>query len=136
MDKLLNHPFWTSHALLIARVVVGGFFLFAGVTKITSGIAGTEAYIASVGLPMPMLLAWLGALIEIVTGALIILGKYFRSATLSLAAFIVIISFIFHGPQLWADAPMQQTMFLKNLSIAAGLLFMAAHGVGKTWKLK
>ena len=134
MNKLINHPFWNTHALLIARVVVGGYFFYSGFQKLT-GIDGTAGYIGSVGLPMPMLLAWLAVVIELGLGALIILGMYFKEATLALAAFIVIITFIFHGPNSWAPDNMQQMSFLKNMCIVAGLLYMAAHGVGQAWKL-
>lgn len=107
----------------------------AGVMKLQD-IAGTTAYIESAGLPAAMALAWLSALIEVGTGAAIILGKYFKEATLTLAAFIVIVSFVMHGPNSWSPETMQQTMFMKNMAIIAGLLFMAAHGAGNTWKLK
>lgn len=136
MDKILNHPIWTTHALLLARVMLGGYFVYAGITKVTNGIDGTAGYIASMGLPVPLLLAWIAVVIEIACGACIILGIYFKEATLVLAAFIAILTLIFHGPNLWAEQPMQQTSFLKNISIIAGLLFMAAHGAGNTWKLK
>jgi len=136
MNKILNHAVWNTHALLLARIVLGGYFLYAGITKVTSGIDGTAGYIASMDLPVPMILAWIAVVTEVVCGALIILGKYFKEATLTLGAFIVIITFIFHGPNLWSPENMQQTMFFKNMSIVAGLLFMAAHGVGQSWALK
>jgi uncharacterized membrane protein YphA (DoxX/SURF4 family) len=134
MDKILNNPIWNTHALLLARVILGGYFVYAGVQKLmgTEGIAG---YIASVGLPMPMLLAWIAIVIEIGCGACIVLGIYFKQAALVLAAFIVIITFIFHSPSSWAPDNMQEISFFKNFSIVAGLLFMAAHGAGNTWKL-
>jgi uncharacterized membrane protein YphA (DoxX/SURF4 family) len=134
MNKLIDHPFWDTHALLIARVLVGGYFLYSGFQKLT-GIDGTAGYITSMGLPMPMLLAWIAVIIEMGLGALIILGMYFKEATLGLAAFIVVVTFIFHAPNSWAPDNMQQVSFFKNMSIVAGLLFMAAHGVGNTWKL-
>jgi len=136
MNKILNHAIWNTHALLLARIVLGGYFLYAGITKVTNGIDGTAGYIASMDLPVPILLAWIAVVIEVVCGLLIIVGKYFKEATLTLGAFIVIITFIFHGPQLWSPENMQQTSFFKNMSIVAGLLFMAAHGAGDGWKLQ
>lgn len=136
MDKVLNNPMWGSHMLVLARVMLGGYFLYAGITKVTNGIDGTAGYIASMGLPASLLLAWIAVVIEVVCGTCIILGIYFKEATLALATFIVILTFIFHGPNLWAEQAMQQTSFLKNMSIVAGLLFMAAHGAGNGWKLK
>jgi uncharacterized membrane protein YphA (DoxX/SURF4 family) len=135
MNKILNHAIWNTHALLIARIVFGGYFVYSGIMKVTGGIDGTAGFIASTGLPVPLALAWLAVIIEIGCGALIVLGKYFKEAALILAAFIVIISFIFHGPNSWNPENIQQTMFLKNMCMVAGLLFMAAHGAGNTWTL-
>lgn len=134
MNKIFNHPIWNTHALLFARVLMGGFFLLAGINK-ASGIDGTAEMITGAGLPMPLVLAWLAAILEIVAGAAIILGKYFKEAALSLAVFTFVISFIFHAPNSWAENAMQQLMFMKNMAIVAGLLFMAAHGAGNTWKM-
>lgn len=134
MKKIFNHIFWETHALLFARILMGALFVISGIQKF-QGLEGTAGYIASVGLPVSMPLAVFAGIVEVALGTAIILGYRFREATLLLAAFVFIISFPFHGPDTWADAPMQQTMFLKNMAIVAGLLFMAAHGAGKTWML-
>lgn len=136
MDKVINHSFWRTHALLVARILMGGFFVFAGIMKIANGIDGTAMYIESVGLPLGLVLAWLAAVLEIVAGAGIILGYYFKESALALALFVLVLSFPFHGPGTWEIDPLQQTMFLKNMTILAGLLFMAAHGAGQTWSLR
>lgn len=135
MNKILDHAIWNTHALLLARIVFGGYFVYSGITKLTGGIDGTVGYITSVGMPAAMLLAWVAVIIEIGCGALIILGKFFKEAVLVLALFIVIITFIFHGPSSWSPESMQQTSFFKNMCMVAGLLFMAAHGAGNTWTL-
>jgi putative oxidoreductase len=135
MNKILNHAIWNTHALLLARIVFGGYFVYSGITKVTGGIDGTAGYITSAGLPAAMALAWVAVLIEVGCGAMIVLGKYFKEATLVLAAFIFIISFIFHGPNSWSPENMQQIMFFKNMCMVAGLLFMAAHGAGNTWTI-
>jgi uncharacterized membrane protein YphA (DoxX/SURF4 family) len=134
MDKILKHAFWDTHALLVARVLMGALFIISGIQKFQN-IDGTAGYIGSVGLPAAVLLAWLAAIFEVVLGAAIVLGEYFRAAALLLAVFVLILAIIFHGPSSWGQA-MQQTMFLKDLAIAAGLLFMAAHGEGRTWRLR
>jgi putative oxidoreductase len=136
MDKIVNHQFWRTHALLIARILMGALFIVSGVTKLNGGIDGTAMYIESAGLPAAMALAWLAAILEVVAGAAIVLGYYFREAALALAVFVIVISFPFHGPATWETDALQQGIFLKNMAIAAGLLFMAAHGAGNTWSLK
>lgn len=135
MDKILNHGIWNTHALLLARILMGALFVVSGIQKF-QGIDGVAGYITSAGLPAATALAWLAAVVEVAFGIMIVLGVYFRSATLFLALFVFIVSFPFHGPNSWAEDPMQQVMFLKNMAIIAGLLFMMAHGAGNTWKLK
>ena len=136
MNQIFNHPIWTTHALLLARILMGGFFLIAGVQKVMGGIDATAGYITSVGLPMGLALAWLAVVIEVGAGAGLILGKYFKESAIILAIFTVVITFIFHGPQLWSPENMQQMSFMKNMAIVAGLLFMAGHGAGNTWSMK
>lgn len=134
MNKILNHAIWNTHALLLARVLMGALFVISGVQKL-QGIDGVAGYISSTGLPAPLALAWIVALFEIAAGAAIILGKYYKEASLLLAFFVVLTSFIFHSPTTWSPESVQQVMFMKNMAIVAGLLFMAAHGAGNTWTL-
>lgn len=135
MQKILQHAIWDTHALLLARVLMGALFVLAGIQKF-QGIEGTAGYIGSVGLPMPVVLAWAAAILEVCAGALIVAGKYFKEAALALAVFTLVVAFIFHNPSGWTPENMQQVMFMKDMAIAAGLLYMASHGTGKSWALK
>ena len=135
MNSFFNHPIWSTHALLVARILVGILFLGAGIMKL-QGISNVAGYIAHAGFPMSLLLAYFAAALEIITALAIITGTHFKKATLILAFFVFFISFPFHGPSLWATDPTAQMMFMKNMAIVGGLLFMTAHGAGNTWKLK
>ncbi len=132
MNQIFNHSFWSTHGLLIGRIAVGALFLLAGINKLNGGIDGLSGMIAGAGFPAPVAIAWLVAIFEVATGAAIILGKYFKEATISLAVFVFIITLIFHSPMDWAANSMA---FLKNMAIMGGLLFMASHGTGNTWKM-
>lgn len=122
MNKLLNN------LMPLARVLLASLFLVAGLSKI-SQYAGTQAYMASAGLP--------GALLPLVIlleagGALaLIVGFQVRWVALALALFTVVSALLFHFN--FADQ-IQSLMFLKNLSIAGGLLILAAAGAGP-WSL-
>lgn len=131
---ITKHPFFSTHGLLLARVLLGALFILSGIGKFQD-IAGTAGYIESVGLPAGIALAWLAAIIETVGGAAIIVGYRIKEAALMLAVFVFVISFPFHGPSTWAEDPMQQINFLKNMSVVGGFLFVVAHGAGKTWRL-
>jgi putative oxidoreductase len=120
---------------LFGRVLLALVFLLSGIGKLR-GFDGTVAYISSVGLPLPSVLAALALALEIVAGVALILGYRTRWAALALAAFTLVAAFLFHN--FWSMPEqaqvMQQIMFLKNLAIAGGLLMVAAYGPG-AWSL-
>ncbi|WP_370262878.1 DoxX family protein [Limnobacter sp.] len=122
----------TNPLALLGRVLLASMFVLAGFDKI-GGFEGTAGYIASVGLPMAELLTVLTIAVEIVAGLALILGFQTRLAALALAGFTLAASVLFHN--YWAmpaeQAYVQQLMFMKNLSIAGGLLLVAALGGGR-----
>jgi putative oxidoreductase len=117
--------------LLIARILLALMFVLSGISKLT-GLEGTAGYIGSVGLPAPQLLAIGAGLLEVIAGVMLIVGWQARWAALALAAFTLIASLFFHN--FWAmpadKAFMQQLMFMKNLAVIGGLLFVFAFGAG------
>lgn len=117
--------------LLVARILLALMFVLSGVSKLT-GLEGTAGYIASVGLPAAQLLAAGAGVLEVVAGALLIVGWQARWAALALAVFTVLATVLFHN--YWAMPKeqqfMQQLMFMKNLAVTGGLLFVFAFGAG------
>ena len=116
---------------LIGRVLLAAMFVLAGIDKIT-GFEGTAGYIASVGLPFAELLTVVTIAVEIGAGLALIIGFQARIAALLLAGFTLAASVLFHN--FWAmpaeQAYIQQLMFMKNLSVAGGLLMVVALGGG------
>jgi putative oxidoreductase len=117
--------------LLIARLLLALMFILAGFSKF-AGLEGTAGYIASKGLPMPGVLAFLTAALEVVAGLAIVVGFQARLAALALALFTLLATFIFHN--FWAmpaeQQMVQQLMFMKNLSVVGGLLLLFVYGAG------
>jgi putative oxidoreductase len=117
--------------VLIARVLLALMFVLAGVGKL-AGLEGTAGYIASKGLPMPMVLAAATGVLELVAGVMLIVGWQARWAALALAAFTLLASVLFHN--YWAmpaeQQMTQQLMFMKNLAVTGGLLAVFAFGAG------
>lgn len=107
---------------LSARVMISALFLMAGVGKI-SGYQGTQAYMQAMGVE-PGLLP-LVIVTEVVGALFIILGFKTQLTALLLAGFSVIAAVIFHSN--FADQ-MQTILFMKNIAIAGGLLFLVNHG--------
>jgi len=117
--------------LVIARVLLALMFVLAGASKFAD-LGGTAGYIASKGLPLPMLLAFGTAALELIGGLAIMFGLQARIAALALAVFTLLASVLFHN--YWAlpadQQMMQQLMFMKNLSVAGGLLVLFSFGAG------
>lgn len=125
---------WTSlqnPLALVGRILLALLFIPAGVGKLT-GFAGTVAYTASAGVPVPQVAVALALLVEIVGGLALLLGWQTRWAALALALFTLVASFFFH--KFWAlpaeQAGMQQLLFYKNIAVAGGLFAFAAFGAG------
>lgn len=109
---------------LAGRVLIALIFVAAGYGKI-GGYAGTQAYMESVGVPgalLPLVIA-----LELGGGIAIILGTFTRYAALGLAVFSLASAFLFHAN--FADQT-QQILFMKNLAMAGGFLFLVGHGAG------
>lgn len=120
-----------SAVALVGRILLAAMFLMAGYGKI-GGFAGTVGYISSVGLPAPQVLAAAAVVVELVGGALLLIGWKARWAALALAGFTVMASVLFHN--YWAmpaaQQMVQQLMFTKNAAVVGGLLMVAALGAG------
>jgi putative oxidoreductase len=120
-------------AALIARVLLVALFLLSGFGKI-SDFAGTAAYVASKGLPLPALGAAIAIVMEVGVGLLVLVGWKARAAALALAVFTAVAGVVFHA--YWADADAAARMgdfinFWKNVSIAGGFLMVFAFGPGR-----
>ena len=127
----MNQALTPAPVVLIARLLLALMFILAGFDKF-AGLEGTAGYIASKGLPMPQGLAVLSGAVELIGGIALAIGWHARWAALALALFTLLASLLFHN--FWsmpeAQAGMQQLMFLKNLSVTGGLLFVFAFGAG------
>jgi putative oxidoreductase len=110
---------------LAGRLLIAALFLLAGATKL-SAYAGTQAYMQSAGVPGALLP--LVILVELGGGALIVLGWHTRLVALIMAGFSIVTGIVFHAGS--ADQ-VQQIMFLKNLGLAGGFLFLVANGAGR-----
>ena len=120
-----------SSLALAARLLFVAFFLPAGIGKLT-GFSGIVGYIASVGLPLPVVGAVLALVVEIVGSLALLAGFGTRIAALVLAVFTLVASFFFHA--YWAvpadQAFVTQLLFWKNIAVVGGLLALAANGAG------
>ena len=111
---------------LIGRVFISLIFLLSGYNKIFD-YGDTSIWMESFGIPGFLL--WPAIILEIILPILIIIGYRTQISAVLLATFCIATAMIFHFD--FANQ-MQTIAFLKNLGLAGGFLFIAAHGP-KDW---
>ena len=116
---------------LLGRVLLALLFVPAGFGKI-AGFAGTAAYIASKGVPLPEVAAAIAVVVELGLGLLLLVGLQTRWVALGMGLFTLVITFIFHNYWAFPEAQMmmQKMAFFKNIAIVGGLFAFAAFGAG------
>jgi len=111
----------------VGRLLIAILFIISGLYKVATPTQTMDT-IASAGLPLP-LLGYIGALVvEIGGGLLLVLGFQVRIVAAVTAAFTVAAALAFHHN--FAEQN-QMVHFLKNMSIAGGLLQVVAFGAGR-----
>lgn len=126
---------WKTPALLLARLIMAAMFAMACGFKF-SGINATAIYISMAGFPAATVLAWVAAFFELALVLCFLIGAWFREACLLAAADVVFLAFAFHGSNTWTDnEALHFGAFVSHFPFAAGLLFAAVNGPGRTWVL-
>jgi putative oxidoreductase len=113
----------------LGRVLLSLIFILSGWGKLFAA-AGTIGYIAAHGLPLPPVAYAIAVIVELGGGILLLVGLLTRPVALALALFCLVTAFAFHG---FGDMN-NQIHALKNIAMAGGFLFVAAHGAG-AWSL-
>ena len=111
-------------SLLVGRLLMAQLFLLAGLSKIAA-YEGTQGYMEAFGLPGALLP--LVIIFEVGAGIALIAGFFTRYVAWGLAAFSIVSALIFHTD--FGDQT-QMILFMKNLALAGGLLFLGVTGAG------
>ena len=122
------------HAIAaVGRILVALLFILSGWSKLTGGVGNVAGYIASKGLPMPEILAWLTVALELGGGILIAIGYQTRLVSLLFFLWLIPTTFMFHKYWGIADAAQAQGQFnnfYKNVSIMGAFALLFAFGPG------
>ena len=125
---------WGAVAALVGRLIFAGLFAMAVAFKFAD-MGATAGYIAAAGFPLPGLLTWLAALLEVALVIAFLTGAWFREAAFVAAAYVIFLAFSFHGPERWEGNQAEFGFFVDHFSFFAGLLFAAAYGPGR-WAMQ
>jgi len=108
--------------LLVGRILLSILFLVSGAGKFGAMGPALAGMFGQMGLPAPLLLAYLVGLCEIVGGLALLTGIQIRAASLLLAGWCVLTGIVVHG-----GAPID---LMKNIALAGGLLALATTSPG------
>jgi putative oxidoreductase len=111
---------------VFGRLLIVAIYLISGIGKIAAPEM-TQGYIASAGLPAPLVAYLVAVIVEVGGGILLLIGFQARVAALVMAVYTVAAALAFHTH--FADQN-QMIHFLKNIAIAGGLLQVVAFGAG------
>lgn len=122
---------YKAYVSVAGRILLALMFILSGFGKL-SNLSGTAGFIASGGIPFPNLVAVLVGAFELLGGIALVLGFQARLIGLLMALFTIAASIVFHA--YWAVPAEQQyvtqLLFMKNLSVAGGMLLISALGAG------
>lgn len=79
-----------QYAPLILRLVVGILFAWHGYNKFAGGIDGVATFFTSLGIPLPGVMAWVVASIELLGGIALILGVATQHFSLLLSIILMV----------------------------------------------
>ena len=113
---------------LIGRLLISALFLISAYNKIFS-IDGTMGWMEGFGIPG--FLIYPTILLEIILPIFVIVGYKAKISSAVLAIFCLATAFIFHFDFLDQT---QTILFLKNIGLAGGFLFIVANGT-KDWSI-
>lgn len=122
---LVGKPVIAGSLIVVARILASAIFIGAGISKLGAGYAGTQGFMASMGVPgelLPLVIA-----LELGGGIALLFGFQTRLVAFLLAGFCILSAVIFHS----APDQMQQIMQMKNFAMAGGLLAFTVFGAGR-----
>ena len=121
---------WSRFLVPAARALFAFIFLYSASGHFT---AQSIAYAAQAGVPFPEILVPFSGVLALVGGLSVLLGYKAKLGAWLLVLFLVPVTLTMH--RFWGlDDPMQvmlqRGMFLKNVTILGGALFIAYFGAG------
>ncbi|TIT19249.1 MAG: DoxX family protein [Mesorhizobium sp.] len=119
-----------SEILVAARLLLGGAFVFAGLRNIQNAAFVTQL-MTTRGVPQARLVLWLGTVLQIIAGVLVIAGISTAAAALCLVLFLVVATPMFHN--FWDHQGPERASringFVGNVALTGGFLALIAQSL-------
>jgi putative oxidoreductase len=118
-----------SILMLVGRVAISLIFFAAAYHKITHWDAAIYE-MAAMGIGQAPIFLFLTCMIEFLGGLSLVLGFKTRWGAAVLALFLIPATIVFHNFWSYSESVDDLQLFLKNLAIFGGLLYVAVSGPG------
>ncbi|TKB44294.1 MAG: DoxX family protein [Mesorhizobium sp.] len=119
-----------SEILVAARLLLGGAFVFAGLRNIQNAAFVTQL-MTTRGVPQARLVLWLGTVLQIIAGVLVIAGISTAAAALCLVLFLVVATPMFQN--FWDHQGPERASringFVGNVALTGGFLALIAQSL-------
>ncbi|MDK8869901.1 DoxX family protein [Corynebacterium macclintockiae] len=129
---MLNHPAARDTALLFVRLVTGVIFIAHGWKKVfidgMNGVTGTVATFERLHIPQPKISAWAAAILEMLGGAMLIVGLLTTAVAGLFVIYSALILYVVHWSNGFfvADGGMEFVMLL-----VVSLMMIVVFGAGR-----
>jgi putative oxidoreductase len=117
----------TSTLIFLARLLMGGAFAFAGLRNMTN-VPVLTGMMAARGVPQAKVVLLAGSILQVVCGALLIVGLWTAIAAVGLIGFLLVATWMFHnfwdrqGPERAAGI----NGIVSNVALLGGFLLVIA----------
>ncbi|RUX92531.1 MULTISPECIES: DoxX family protein [unclassified Mesorhizobium] len=117
-----------STLLFLGRLLLGGAFVFAGLRNIQNA-AFLTGLMAARGVPQSRLALWLGIVLQVAAGVLVIAGLWTAFAATVLLVFLIVATPMFHN--FWDHQGPERASringFVGNVALSGGFLTLIAQ---------
>jgi putative oxidoreductase len=118
------------YAPLVGRIFLGGLFLWNGIQAALNLEAAANIFTTH-GIENGLYWATVAVAIEVLCGIAIVVGLWTRSTSLLLALYLILQSVFVTN----FNNDAELNLFIINLGLVGGLLYVAAFGSGMGWRL-
>ncbi|MDR3559369.1 MAG: DoxX family protein [Candidatus Pacebacteria bacterium] len=118
---------YENWAPVVGRIFIASVFLAGAWFKIpgTAGFSMEAGFTAAAGVPLAGIAVFLAFLLEVISGAALIIGWKTRPVAFILVLYIILLTLIFH---LHFGTPQDIGMFIEHLALIGGLLYISVLG--------
>lgn len=114
----------------VARILLGGFFVVSAILNLTNVLSTSE----NIAIQGAFILVVSAALFKFTFGIALAFRFHTKYAALGLLIYLSVISILFYGPQHWSETNLYNLIFVRNIAIIGGLLFIYSYSRGvDTW---